>query len=265
MALQLGTIKTSRYATSGKLYNKSTGALVATSTLLETIGVDATYKRLTFDSVVAGSYTLTIFVDTDEVHYDIDVTVDTTTWTVAAASGSILTEQDVQQLRYRLGIDGTTDVPTARGILDLISLTVDDVPSVVVPTGPLVRADLDAVFGSDNITIWADLNNNQNAGEIAARVLWSFNLATAEVQGYLIGSTYKWSDVEEHIVVKHLIVLRAGILLYGPRAVSDEEDKANPMRGHEKRYNELLKRVFTGNFALTDKTKQCGTIPIVVE
>lgn len=263
MANQVGRIRTSKYATSAKLYNKTSGALVATSTLLTTVGVDDTNKEITFDSVATGSYTLSVFIDTDVIAYDIDVDVAATTWSIVETASSLSTA-DVNQLRWVLGIDGTAVEPAAQGHFDLAVFTVNAIPVTIIPSGPIVRTDLDAVFGSTNITMWSDLNNTGNSGEISARVTWSINLSTSIVRGFLEGSTYKWADIAEHEVVKHLIVLKAGMLLYGPRSVSDEEGKVNPMRSHEKTFDMLVKRVYAGNFSMVGNEKQCSGLPIVV-
>jgi phage gp36-like protein len=50
---------------------------------------------------------------------------------------------------------------------------------------------IDAKFGSVNVTTWADLNNNANAGEIAARKAAAIVYADAEVDARLRDTHYR--------------------------------------------------------------------------
>jgi len=52
-------------------------------------------------------------------------------------------------------------------------------------------AGIDAKFGSTNITTWADLNNNANGSEIAARKAAAIAAADAEVDSHLRDTHYR--------------------------------------------------------------------------
>lgn len=129
----------------------------------------------------------------------------------------------------------------------------------------VTRTALELVFGAENVAKWADLDNNNVAEDIDARCGWALNLAESIVSGLLSGSTYKWDDIQSLPVVSHLITLQAGMLLYAPRAVSDEENKTNPIRGHKEQFDMLIKRVYSGNFAFVGAVKQCSSVPVVVQ
>lgn len=128
----------------------------------------------------------------------------------------------------------------------------------------VVRADLDAVFGFDNIELWADLNNNGNSGEIGARVAWAVALASSHVEARVSVLSYAWSEIETHALIEHAIVLKAGMLLYSPRAVSSEKDAPNPMRQHKKDYEELFSDLQQGRLAL-DAARSSRPFPAVID
>lgn len=128
----------------------------------------------------------------------------------------------------------------------------------------VVRADLDAVFGFDNIELWADLNNNEVSEEIDARVAWAITLASAHVQAKILLLTYQWSDVETHPLVEHAVVLKAGLLLYSPRSISNEKDAPNPMREYAKMYDQFWKDLQTNMIALADE-RASRPFPAVID
>jgi|688.fasta_scaffold87963_2 hypothetical protein len=161
----------------------------------------------------------------------------------------------------------STPAPSSWHVYDE-KIVLADEAEVVVPDPPptsTTRLDLDSVFGHDNVTKWADLDNNGDLEVIGSRVAWSLDLATSNVRGTLESSTYKWSDIEQNPTIKHLIAIEAGILLYSPRAVSDEDAKENPMREHQRRYDKIIKAIHSGTHRLPNTSAQCATFPVVVE
>lgn len=118
-----------------------------------------------------------------------------------------------------------------------------------------VRTDLDNVFGSRNVDLWADLNNDNSPTEIAARVTWALNLATEFVKAKFRSSAYDWDDVVDDAIVEHIVAVKAGLFLYANRAVSDEEEKANPMRRHEKMLDDWFKDLSANKVSLSASRK----------
>lgn len=126
------------------------------------------------------------------------------------------------------------------------------------------RASLDAVFGRDNISLWADLNNNSNPTDIAARTSWAITLATAFVKAKCTPLSYTWDNISTHALIEHAIVLRAGLLLYANRAVADTgENGKNPMSVHETAFNKFFKELSAGQVAL-DEERTCRPYPAVI-
>ena len=127
----------------------------------------------------------------------------------------------------------------------------------------ITRNHLNDVFGSDNVTQWADLNNNGSSADITSRITWAAGLAASMVESRITTLSYNWSEVSSHLEVIHAQVLKAGLLLYSNRAVSDEEQKSNPMRAHERAYESFFKDLSAGRIALT-AVRTCRPYPAVV-
>lgn len=127
------------------------------------------------------------------------------------------------------------------------------------------RTDLDNLFGSVNIDKWADLNNNESSPEIAARVAWAVALAAAQVEAKFRISTYAYSEVASDLLVINAEAIKAGLLLYANRGVSDEEGaQENPMwRYYRREYDQFFKELYAGQLAL-EATRSCRPFPAVV-
>jgi len=103
----------------------------------------------------------------------------------------------------------------------------------------IVRADIEAVYGRDNVSKWADLNNNNDAGEITARVDRAIAVAGDELDSRLRRSQYRvpLEGVTGTLpyVVKDMVATLAGVWLYESRGVVDAEDGSHRLQyGREK-------------------------------
>lgn len=262
MATQVGIIRSSTFIDGAKLYS-ALGDLLATATVVDHPADDTTVVEVTFDTAPTGNAYLALFIGATPVHYDIPIVVAATTWALTDSENP-LSADDVKQLRYRLGIDGDSEAPTAKGVLELSLFLVDEIDSAVVPAGPVNRDWLNQVFGKSNIDKWADLDNTEDDDIINDRIAWAIYVSESEIQGYLVGGPFEWDDIKEHPTIKQMIGLAAGLLLYTPRAASLEQDQANPMRGYEKKLKEFIQRVHAGNFRFQGIT-QSASAPFVGE
>lgn len=261
---QPGTIRTSAYVNTAKLFNATTGALIATALSVAQEGDEAAFKRVVFDGVPAGNYSLSLFLGVDALHTGIDVTVAADSWQ-EVVQGAGWSPDERAQIRYRLGLDGSKSQPATAWEVAFHTFTVSMVPSVVVPAPTeVVASDLWPVFGKENIDKWSDLENNGNPGSMAARVNWAISLAIADVQGAMDTSAYNWDVVKTDVRIKHLIVTRVGVLLYGPRGVSDEDAASNPIRDHKKEYDKIIQMIHAGTYRLSGKKRTGASVPIVV-
>jgi hypothetical protein len=96
-----------------------------------------------------------------------------------------------------------------------------------------VQSDLELVWGSNNISKWADANNNANAGEISARIAWAIEAADADINDRLRRT---WHDLPFSTIpfrIKNLSARLAGIKLYkSPRGLTDG-DETNEVMNNE--------------------------------
>lgn len=114
----------------------------------------------------------------------------------------------------------------------------------------VVRADLNAAFGALNITKWADMSNNRDDTEIAARVDYAINLATEDVKARLRLLSYDVDTALALPLIEHAICLKAGDILYAPRSVSDEDADKDLMSIHRKTYMVFFKQLSAGQLDL---------------
>lgn len=85
------------------------------------------------------------------------------------------------------------------------------------------RAGMEIIFGTKNISKWADANNNENAGEISDRIDWALNEATDRIDDRLRRGPY---DIPFSVAPRRIETLcnrLAGVILYEtPRGLIDE-------------------------------------------
>ena len=131
------------------------------------------------------------------------------------------------------------------------------------------RTSLDNVFGPDNIDKWADLQNAGNSGYIATRVTWAITLASKYVQSQLRTTAYNWVDVREDPLVEHAVALKAGILLYGNRAVNEAADpkQGSPMGEFRRAYDDFFKGLADESIVLGDDLQdpECRNYPGILK
>lgn len=107
------------------------------------------------------------------------------------------------------------------------------------------RADIEARFGADNVALWADLNSNEVAGEITARINEAILNSDEEVNDETRGGVYPvpWTTVPQGI--KDASRTLAGIWLYETRIFTDSETGDGFRRLHDD-VTKYLARVSSG-------------------
>lgn len=241
---QTGSMRSSPLIDAAKAFSAS-GVLLSVAASVTHPVDDPTVVQVTFNALPEGEAFLSLYYGTALLHYDIKIFVGPSSWYIVESAA--LDSRDVKQLRYRLGIDGAMETPTAVGNIKLEAFVVADVASIVYPAGAVDRSWLNQVFGKSNIDQWADLDNTQNDGIISSRIAWAIATTEAEIRSMLERGPYAWADISTHPVVKQMVGIKAGLLLYTPRAVALEKDQANPLRGYEKLIKEMIQRVHSGN------------------
>jgi phage gp36-like protein len=112
------------------------------------------------------------------------------------------------------------------------------------------RADLDTVFGSDNIDEWADLNNNDDAGEITAAVTNAIAVADAYINGRLRGTHYTLDLADASgstpALVTRLSATLAGITVHDWRGIEDGDN----LESHRGWVEKMLAEITAGTLRL---------------
>ena len=132
------------------------------------------------------------------------------------------------------------------------------------------RSDLDNIFGSENVRIWADLNNSGDSEEVDDRVDWAIAAASSKIDNRLAGGPYEvpFSETFPTEVVEMTARL-AGVLLYEGRGVTD----TNPVTGapvnqvavHKRLVDEFIQDIKAGRMRLVGATRLASFAPFVVE
>lgn len=96
-------------------------------------------------------------------------------------------------------------------------------------------ADLDNAFGPINVTAWADLNDNADAGEIAARKAWGRGEAKILIDEALAGSGLAVPATAGNFAffasLRSIEAQLAGAILYQSRGVTDRQGQQGDMDG----------------------------------
>lgn len=123
------------------------------------------------------------------------------------------------------------------------------------------RQDLNNLFGKSNIDTWADLDSDQDADKIEARINSVIDQAGAELEEewqdtiYAIPFTKPDSEAIPETVTQ-AVALLSGIILWDARGLDDEDGTAKGYQAREKRVRKIIRGVKLGtrrlNAALKD-------------
>jgi len=83
------------------------------------------------------------------------------------------------------------------------------------------RADIEQIFGRTNVTKSADLDNNDDAEAIAARIDAMIAAASNEINDRLRGGPYRVPITQICETIKLLTAHLAGVMLYEARGIQD--------------------------------------------
>ena len=130
----------------------------------------------------------------------------------------------------------------------------------------LSRSDVEAVFSVDNVEGWADLNNNDSASEITARINDSLEYAEGAIDTRLEGGPYTvplsatGNSLE---VLKTNAAIFAGVWLYQSRGLTDTTT-TDKMETLLKRANSWLNGLETGQSTLNAGSSHSGPTGMVL-
>jgi len=85
------------------------------------------------------------------------------------------------------------------------------------------RTDIEQIYGADNVSKWADLDNDENPTTITTRINRSLTFATNEINDTLRGGRYVLpiTDLSAAVTLVDLCATMAGVWLYESRGVED--------------------------------------------
>jgi phage gp36-like protein len=126
-------------------------------------------------------------------------------------------------------------------------------------------ANLNIVWGKDNIIKWADANNTLNAVDRAARIAWAIECADAYIDARLRRRGYTLPLSTVPVVIRELSARLAGIKLYGsPRGMADENGNKSPMQMQKEECDAELADIVNGYIKL-DVAMTVVSRPFVVK
>jgi hypothetical protein len=114
------------------------------------------------------------------------------------------------------------------------------------------REELDATFGHSNIDMWADIENEENAGHIRARVMDAIDEATADARDRLTGLVDVSSIRAAPRPLRKAVTRMAGVNLYESRGVKDtaDEEGRHKLLHHKKAADLYFRQIAAGQRTL---------------
>ncbi len=91
------------------------------------------------------------------------------------------------------------------------------------------RANIEAVYGPTNVAKWADLDADENASNITARITLAISVASEEIDDFVRLTQYTiplaTAAAETPVTITNLAATLAGIWLYEARGSQDFDPK----------------------------------------
>jgi hypothetical protein len=152
--------------------------------------------------------------------YGSTTTLDTTLATSHSVGLTGLTAGTTYHYRV-LSADATGNLAT--GTDHTFATVAETAPDAVVTYS--ADPDLDNWYGDDNVTAWADLNDNADATEITARKAWARGVAyrwiNSKLRGADLTAPATSSNFSEYDLLPDIEAERAGAILYQSRGVTE--------------------------------------------
>jgi len=116
------------------------------------------------------------------------------------------------------------------------------------------RTDIDAIFGTSNVSTWADLENKQSPQLILARVTEAIATAQDAIDNSLRGGPYTIPFTTIPAAIKNVCAALAGLWLYESRGVVEtNSETGEPMHRYSWKKTEtktILKNIRAGGLRL---------------
>lgn len=125
-----------------------------------------------------------------------------------------------------------------------------------------LAADVKQVFGNTNVTKWADIDNDEDAGKIDTRIEWAICLAADRINNDLRKGPYTIPFTEDEVPreITDLTARLAGVLLYESRGITDAADGENQLKPVKDEVSLRLRKILMGQTRL-DLTENAVYFP----
>ena len=134
------------------------------------------------------------------------------------------------------------------------------------------RADVELIYGRDNVSKWADVNNNGDLKEITARVTFSIKSADDFIEDALRSGPYvvplvfiaPATALSQTII--NLSAMKAGFVLYSSRGIVDAADsEKNQLAPQLKKVMTTIRTILDGRLTLLLERHSEIAYPEVIE
>lgn len=130
----------------------------------------------------------------------------------------------------------------------------------------IVKADIENIFGVENVAKWADLDGDSVQSKIDARVEESITAAEDDCNSSLDGGPYTIPFSSAPTLIKTICAKLAGVWLYDVRGTDDVDGDGNPInktRVHYKDAMRMIREILAGKRLLTGVALTCKASPTV--
>ena len=133
-----------------------------------------------------------------------------------------------------------------------------------MPPALPTQANIEVIYGINNISEWSDADNDGDAVKKAARVAWAIQRG----YDYILGRVYKRFDISTFTaypaVIFELIAKRAGIELYNsPRTIVDGDSAVAQIGAMSLQIEATLDQILSGQLYLIDAPNQAIDNPAI--
>ena len=129
------------------------------------------------------------------------------------------------------------------------------------------RLNIEQIFGRTNVFKWADINNDQNASDVAIRICWALNVASNRITDRLTGGPYTMpfqQPYPEQLVEQ--TARMAGVLLYNSRGMVDvDDDDTDPITNHQDQVKEFVLDILSSRLRFRGVSYAVSSTPMVVK
>jgi phage gp36-like protein len=122
------------------------------------------------------------------------------------------------------------------------------------------RANVESIFGANNVSQWANRDNDGDGGKITAAIADALARAETRIDDRLREGPYAIPFTVTPEQVTEITAMLAGVLLYEWRRIVDlageEQGTPNPTAHHKKHVEEVIRDIHGGRvrFSAVDKT-----------